>query len=220
MNTGTLEIIDRAFKYSLWAFLICFLVILLSTAVRLRTKRKVLSDYFREHSDKRYEEKAPVRTTPRVQQKYVPSFNLFRMATRAFVLSLILAGTYFVVYLFTPFPFFENFVTRSVWKVEPLRITALSSKRSYEGFSLQGEIWNQTQEPIEDMAVMIRVLGIDQKLLEEVSVPVNPRNIPPGSPATFHFRYSKNSPFLYGYQLVFVNPQGGEIPHTTGFDVH
>ncbi len=159
MNTGTLEIIDRAFKYSLWAFLICFLVILLSTAVRLRTKRKVLSDYFREHSDKRYEEKAPVRTTPRVQQKYVPSFNLFRMATRAFVLSLILAGTYFVVYLFTPFPFFENFVTRSVWQVEPLRITALSSKRSYEGFSLQGEIWNQTQEPIEDMAVMIKVFG-------------------------------------------------------------
>ena len=220
MNTETLDIIDRALRHSLWAFLICFLVILLSIAVRLRSRRRGLSDYFREHFDKQYMEKVPGRTSPRVPQQYVPSFDLCRMATRAFVLSLILTGTYFVVYLFTPLPFFENFVTRSAWQVEPLRITALSYKRSYEGFSLQGEVWNQTQESIEGLAVMIRILGIDQKLLEEVSVPVNPRRLPPGSPATFHFRYSKNSPFLYGYQLAFVHPQGGEIPYTKGFDVH
>ena len=143
-----------------------------------------------------------------------------RSAAHALVLCAALGVGFFLFISFTPLPFLENFATNSMLEVTPLRLTALTFERFHEGFSLEGEVWNQTTEPLEELKVMVRVWESDRQLLEEVELSVTPRPLPAGSAATFQMRYARNSPFLYGYDIYFVRPDGEVIPHIKGFDVH
>lgn len=143
-----------------------------------------------------------------------------RSAALAVFFSTALGAIFFVFVSFTPLPFLENFATARSLEVVPLRLTALIYERFYEGFSLDGEVWNQSKEPMDGLLAVIRIRGAEQDILEEVAVPVTPQPLKAGTPGTFQLRYEKNSPFLYGYQVSFVTPWGVVIPHLTGFDVH
>ena len=144
---------------------------------------------------------------------------LMRSATHALFLSAVMAILFFLFIAFTPLPLVENFATVPR-EVAPLRLTALIYERFYEGFSLEGEVWNQTSEPIDNLTAVIKIWGADQETLEEVPLAVEPRPLPGGSAGVFHLRYTKNSPFLYGYEVSFATREGEVIPHIKGFDVH
>ena len=101
----------------------------------------------------------------------------------------------------------------------PLRLTTLSYERFHEGFSLRGEVWNQTQDSLQGVTARVQVLGSENELLENVPVPVEPDPLPGRSPGTFQLNYTKNSPFLHGYRVTFESVLGAPIPHIKGFDV-
>ena len=126
---------------------------------------------------------------------------------------------FFLVFVFTPLPFFQNFSAVDSWRITPLRLTAVTYDRYYEGFSLDGEVWNQTQEPMFQLQGVVRIWGTDDKLLDEVKVDIEPSILPGGTPGTFKLQYEKNSPFIQGYQVVFVDQEGQPVPHVTGLDV-
>ncbi len=219
MDAAILEIIERSLLYSLWAFLIVFLLSLLVIRQRLRSRRKGIQD-LRADLDREYEQKwtGPAPTTP-AGERFVLSQDESRMAFHALLLSTCLATACFLVLTLIPLPFLENFATLDPRSTVPLRVTALNYDRFHEGFSLKGEIWNQEEEPLGELTAVVKVWGSDEELLDELSVDVKPKTLKPRSSGNFSLRYSKNSPFLFGYEIYFLNQAGDEVPHVKGFDV-
>ena len=219
MNERTLEILDQSLKYSLWAFLFIFLVSLCFIALRLKARKQGLVDYLRDEFEKRYQREMVGEDLGEVVDGAVPLSNRVRMATKALILSVALAFVCFLLAGFTPLSFFGNFATETTRETGPLRLTLLTYERFFEGFSLEGEVWNQTEEPMTGLKALVSVWKSEQELLDEVSVQVEPDPLPALSAGTFSLRYTENSPFLYGYQVSFENEQNLKVPHVEGFDV-
>ena len=219
MNERTLEILDQSLEYSLWAFLFVFLASLCFIALRLKARKQGLADYLRYEFERRYEQEIVGEDLGEVVDGAVPLSNRVRMATKALILSVALAFVCFLLAGFTPLSFFGNFATAPTRETGPLRLTLLTYERFYEGFSLEGEVWNQTQEPMGGLKALVSIWKSEHELLDEVSVQVKPDPLPALSAGTFSLRYTENSPFLYGYQVTFENDQDMEVPHVEGFDV-
>ena len=207
MNPQILEIVDRAVVHSLWIFLVSFVVFLIYARYRLRARLKRVEDLFYgdEKKDKKRRDRLPV--------------DEWQLATRTLLVSFLLSLAFFLVFMFTPLPIFKNFAASDTWKITPLRVTAVTYDRYYEGFSMEGEVWNQTEAPLLRISAVISIWGTDEKLLDEVAVPVEPLVLLGGSAGTFRLAYEENSPFIKGYELSFVDQEGRDIPHLVGFDV-
>jgi hypothetical protein len=219
MSEHVLTILDQALRFSLWVFIGAFVLSLIFIVVRLRSRRKRLIDVYREEYEKKHGIAPDDQQTARDWPRYVPSTNRLQMIFHGLILSVLLGVAAFVVLSLTPFTFFDNFATGGGWTVEPLRLTALVYERSHDGFSLQGEVWNQLEEEVSGLQAVVTVLGREQEALEEVTLPVEPRTLPPGSPGKFSLTYAKHSPFLSGYQVNFVREDGTTVPFDKGFDV-
>lgn len=220
MSEQILQILDQSLTYSLWAFLLIFIIILFFIALRLKARKRGLADYFREEFEKRFEREIVGEDLAKPLERYVPLSNRLRMAVHALFISAVLALGCFLVAGFTPISFFDNFATEKRWQTTPLRLTRLNYERFYEGFSLQGEVWNQSEESIRGLRAIIHIWKFDHELLDQVLAPVQPDPFPSRSAGTFSVRYTENSPFLYGYQVSFETADGLEVPHVKGFDVH
>jgi len=148
-----------------------------------------------------------------------PWYNPWRISLQSSLLAILLGLFGTLIYLFLPLPFFENFAAGSEWKIVPLRVTAISYDRFYEGFSLEGEVWNQTRDEPLELTARIEVVGNDDKPLDEIEIRVKPSPLEPGKAGTFEIRYTEYSPFIKGYRVAFFSVDGRRIPHLTGFDV-
>lgn len=219
MNERVLEILDQSLKFSLWAFLLIFLASLYFIALQLKARKPGFSAYLREEFEKRYEDEIMGVDAGKVADRAVLLANRLRMAIQALVISAVLAFMCFLVVAFTPLSWFGNFATEDTRQAARLRLTLLTYERFYDGFSLDGEVWNQSPESMGGLRALISVWKSDRELLDEVSVQVEPDPLPPGSAGVFNLRYTENSPFLYGYQVTFKSGQDLEIPHVQGFDV-
>ena len=223
MNEQTLEILDQSLEYSLWAFLLVFLASLCFIALRLKARKQGLADYLRNEFERRYEQRYEQEIIGddlgEIVDGAVPLSNRVRMATKALILSVALAFIFFLLVGFTPLSFFGNFATEPTRETGPLRLTSLIYERFFEGFSLEGEVWNQTQEPMGGLKALVSIWKSENELLDEVSVQVKPNPLPALSAGTFSLRYTENSPFLYGYHVTFKNDQEREVPHVEGFDI-
>lgn len=142
-----------------------------------------------------------------------------RSAFRAAIVALVAAGAMFLVVAFTPLSPIVNFASVQSLDSSPLRLTALIYERTYDGFSLQGEVWNQSPATLSNLQAQVNIWGQDGKQLDRVTVSVEPRDLAPSQSGAFTLQYSKNSPFLYGYDVSFISPDGKVIPHIKGFDV-
>ncbi len=222
MDAATLEIIERSLLYSLWAFLLVFLLSLLVIRQSLRSRKKGLQD-LRADLDREYQRKwtvpAPAASTTPTSKRFVPSQDESRMAFHALLFSTCLATVCFLALTLIPLPFMDNLATLDPRSTVPLRVTALNYDRFHEGFSLKGEIWNQEEEPVGELTAVVKIWGADEELLDELSVDVKPKTLRPRSSGNFSLRYSKNSPFLFGYEIHFHDQAGDEVPHVKGFDV-
>ena len=220
MGEQTLYILDQSLIYALWAFMVVFLISLFFIRRQLKARKQGLADYFQEEFEQRLEDNLKGKSLSSETASFVFLSDRIRMATRALVLSALLAIACFVVVGFTPLSLFDNFTNRQVWTTAPLRLTLLNYERFYEGFSVDGEVWNQGEEPLTGIRASIQIWGSERDLLEEVSVPVQPDPFLPRSSGTFSLRYTTNSPFLYGYRVLFVNEEGQHMSHVKGFDVY
>ena len=206
MTESTLQAIDLALSNALWVFLGTFLLILLLIALQLRARSGETSG--EETSD---EERTLYRGLLRRRL-----FSLSEQLQKSFqglLLSLFLAliaGLFLIFGPATPL--------RSSEETFPLRLTTLTFERFYEGFSLRGEIWNQTQDTLPGISAVVHILGPENEQLEEVVTAVEPDPLPARSPGTFQIRYARNSPFLRGYKVSFTS-SGATLPHIKGFDV-
>jgi hypothetical protein len=206
MNPEILQIIDRALVQSLWIFLICFLTILVYSRYRLLARLRRVADLFdREEKKPKKRERLPV--------------NEWQLAMRTLLVSGFISAVFFIVYIFTPLPVFQNFAAGDAWRITPLRVTAVTYDRYYEGFSMEGEVWNQTEEPLLRIRAVVNIWGTDDKLLGEVIVPIEPPILAGGTAGTFGLSYEENSPFIKGYQLSFIDQENQPVPHSTGFDL-
>ena len=220
MSLQTLDILDRSLTCSMWVFLFSFLVCLIFVAMRLRTRKLGLADYFSKEFDKRLEREIAGHDPLQSPAAHVPLSDRLRMAANALLVSVLMAFVSFVAVGFTPLSFFDNFATTVVRVEAPLRLTMLNYERFYEGFSLQGELWNQSDEAIPGLVAAIQIWKTDREPLARISVTVEPDPVPAQSVGKFSFRYTEQSPFLHGYQVSFESKDGLEIPHIKGFDEH
>lgn len=209
MNAEIVRILDNALYFSLWCFLLSLLVLLLFARSRLKARRKKIEALYGLETDE----------DPKAFSERSPWFNPWKTSLSSALLALAFGLVGFVTYLFLPLPYFENFSAGSEWKVTPLRVTSISYDRFYEGFSLNGEVWNQTREESLELKALIRIMGIDDKPLDEIEVGIDPSPLNPGESGTFEARYTENSPFIKGYQISFYSSDDIQIPHLTGFDV-
>lgn len=199
MNQELLRIMDSALTFSLWVFLgSLFLLLLISRArlVRHAVKTKDSADV----------------------QKLNPAYDQARVAFRATSASLLLSLLVLAVYIFSPLPGLDNLVNGKSWRLTPLRVTAISWDRLYEGFSLEGEVWNQTKQDMEGVSAVISVTGSYDELLDSLVIPVKPETIGAGESSIFKVSYKKNSPFIKGYRLGFTDKNGEPVRHIAGFD--
>ena len=219
MNERVLDILDQSLKYSLWAFLLTFLASLCFIALQLKARKQGFAEYLREEFEKRYKEEITGEDPGKVLDRTVPLANRLPMVVQALVVSAVLAFGCFLVVGFTPLSFFGNFATENPSQATPLRLTLLAYDRFYDGFSLNGEVWNQSQESMEGLRALISIWKSDRELLDEITVQVEPDPLSPGSAGVFSLRYTENSPFLYGYQVTFSSNQDLTVPHVQGFEV-
>ena len=146
-------------------------------------------------------------------------YNVLRPCWHGFLLASMIGGFSFFVYALAPFPLLHNFSTSESWKKVPLRLTALSFDRFQDGFSLTGEVWNQQDEPLPDIQVIVTIRDHNKELLEEVTLATEPPLLEPGQTAQFELDYRRNSTLLYGYEVRFQTAQGEPIQHIAGFNV-
>ncbi len=199
MNLELVRILDNALQISLWVFLgSLFLFLLISQARLVR------------HA---------VRTRDSAQvEKLNPAYDQSRVAFRSASFSLVLCLLVLAVYLFSPLPGLKNLVNTRSWQLTPLRVTAISWDRIYEGFNLEGEVWNQTDQDMGGLTAVISVVGTYDELLDSLVIPVKPEILGAGEPGTFSVSYKKNSPFIKGYRLGFTDQNGEPVRHISGFD--
>ncbi len=199
MNLELVEILDRALQFSLWVFLgTLFLFLLISRARLVRHAVKT-------------------RNSAQVE-KLNPAYDQSKISFRAASFSLLLCLLVLAVYLFSPLPGLKNLVNTRSWQLTPLRVTAISWDRIYEGFTLEGEVWNQTAEDMGGVSAIISVVGLYDELLDSLVIPVEPEILGAGESGTFSVSYKKNSPFIKGYRLGFTDQNGEPVRHITGFD--
>lgn len=199
MNQELINILDSALRFSLWTCLGSLFLFLLISRARLVRHAVKTSDSSR---------------VPKLNPAYDQSRIAFRAAAAALFLSLLVLA----VHIFSPLPGLENLVNSRGWQLTPLRVTAISWDRVYEGFTLEGEVWNQTEEEMEGLSAVISVVGSYEELLDSLVVPVKPENIGAGEPGTFSVSYKKNSPFIKGYRIGFTDQNGEPVRHIAGFD--
>ena len=218
MSEPTLRILDQSLEYALWGFVIFFVVEIFFIALRLRKRRKGLADYYREEFEEPYEREITGEDAPEQLTHYLLLSNRLGMAIQALWGAAIFAVICFLFVCFTPISIFENFANPGSRGWAPLRITSLNYDRFYEGFSLQGEVWNQSPEPIGGLRAVILIWDSNQALLDKISVPIDGDPLPTLSSGTFAVQYTKHSPFLYGYQVSFESSDGQQMSHVEGFD--
>ena len=141
------------------------------------------------------------------------------LGQRALLTAAVFALMTMLATTLAPIPGLDNFVTTNVWRETPLRVTEIKPDRTADGFSISGEVWNQTDEAVNGLVLVVRIWGNDDKLLEEVTTTPRPSDVPPNTPATFELSYDRNGPFITGYQLAFQDAEGSPVPHVNGFDV-
>lgn len=220
MNDVTLRILDQSLEYALWGFLICFTATLFFISLQLQKRRKGLAKYYQEEFEEPYKKELIGGIAPERLVNYIPLSNRLRMAIRALWVASVFAVVCFVLVSFTPTSIIENFTDLGNYELAQLRLTSLSHNRFYEGFSLQGEVWNQSPETISGIRAVIIVWDSNQKLLDTISVPIDGDPLSVKSSGTFTAEYTKFSPFLYGYQVTFESSDGNKISHVEGFDVN
>jgi hypothetical protein len=146
-------------------------------------------------------------------------WQVLRPLFYSIVLSGLLSGVAFLGYALVPAPFLDNFTTAASWKRAPLRITALDSDRFHEGFLLNGEIWNQGKETLNDLQIVVSILDHNEEQLDELVVSTAPPDLESGQTASFELRYAEHSSLIHGYQLSFRSGDGTPINHVAGFNV-
>ncbi|UCF37866.1 MAG: hypothetical protein JSU96_03080 [Acidobacteriota bacterium] len=208
MNPEVLKILDRALEYSLWVFLVSFVLILTYGSIRLRTRKRRIGDLYEESIP---DERSGSLTAGKVK------INQWPVVFKSLLLSLTCSLAFFLIFIFTPLPIFQNFAASDAWQVTPLRVSSVDFERFFEGFSLNAEVWNQTTVP-QQVRVRVTVIGADDKPLDDLDVEPSPNPIEPGTSSTFEVRYTENSPFIKGYKLTFFGPDDQRIPHVVGFD--
>lgn len=215
MNPELSKIFDQALTVALGGFLLSLTASLLFVYTRVRRVRKGLAHYYFEKMEGSHQ----VEAAESVQSPLAhgPAFGSGPII-RTLVLSLAVSAVSFIVVLFTPVTYFPNLATGHSWKVIPLRLTSLNHDRSDRGFSLRGEVWNQTSQVIQDLGVVITVWSDEQSPSAEVVQPVKPRLLPPGTAGTFRIRYRQDSPLLHGYQVEFLTSEGISVRYVKGFD--
>jgi len=199
MNPELLSIFDNALRVSLWVFMGAFLLMLLVSRRRLVRHAVRTADSNR-------------------ARKFNPAYDQARVAFRSMAAAALLGIVLLAVYLFGPIPGINNLVNGASWQLTPLRVTAVSWDRVYEGFELEGEVWNQTREDMEGVSAVISVVGSYDELLDSLVVPVEPIPLESGESGSFSVSYLENSPFIKGYRLGFTDGEGKPIRHTAGFD--
>lgn len=214
MSSDLTIILDQALKYALLGFLITYLILLLYSRAKLRSRRRRLEDVYLEVAH----ELPPPRQVPAPVTGAL--FDQWRICMKALVVSLMCGLLVFVIFLFTPLPLVKNFASENPFRIVPLRVTALTYDRFYEGFSLKGEVWNQTQEPYDQLQAVVTVIGLAGEVLEQLTVPVQPSPLGPGTAGLFELKYTQKSPFISGYKVGFLDQAGKAVPHIFGFDVN
>lgn len=209
MNPEVLDILDRGLRYSLWFFLGCYLIILFLGLSRLRRRKRQVGELFEAMGTG--DEKAEWSGKTSLLNEWPIAFN-------GLIVSFLAGVVFFVVYCFVPLPFTENLVTSTNLQVTPLRVTALQYDRFYEGFSLEGDVWNQTESPMPGLEADVEVVGDDGATIDEIRTPIKPSVLPPGRSGTFELRYTDKSPMIKGYRIAFLDADGKRVPHLTGFD--
>ncbi len=217
-NPEVLLILDNSLRMALITFLALFFVFLLYALWRRRRVPRDLGDLIEEEIEPQLSEGLLGQSEPRQASPPVAR-NFLRTALRALILASGLATLSFFVYGFAPLPYLHNFATERSWQTQPLRLTALKFERFHEGFSLEGEVWNQTREPIEGLRAIIKIRDRNRDLLDAVEATVRPQPLGPGRKGDFQFRYTENSAFLWGYQVEFHDAQDDILPHVEGFDI-
>ena len=217
MTEPSLQLFDLAFRNSLWVFLGAFLVILCLIALQTRSQRQRNSEGFPGSDPTESSDSASSLGGLRGQLLLLSA--QLQKALLGLLLALVLSGLFWVLSVFTPFAGLHSQSEGPSEEPFPLRLTTLSYERFHEGFSLRGEVWNQTRDPLQGVTARVQVLGSEHELLENVPVPVEPDPLPGRSPGTFQLSYTKNSPFLYGYRVTFESALGTPLLHIKGFEV-
>ena len=198
LNAEVIQILDRAVRLTLITFLILFACFSLYSFYIFNSRRLTGS---------RQGDSLPTR------------WQILRPLLYSIALALVLSGPAFLFFAFVPAPFLDNFTTAASWKRTPLRITALDFDRFHEGFSLNGEIWNQGRETLDDIQIVVTVLDHNEEQLDELLVSTAPPQVEAGQTASFKVRYAENSTLIHGYQLSFRSGDGTPIHHAAGFNV-
>ncbi len=208
MTTPTLDAVDRILAFALWWFLGALLVFLLFALNRLRRRRRRLGELY-----------AGGGLDDAGQAELGRSLlNEWRILLGCVLAALTTSLAAALALAFLPIPGLQS-PAGALPDVLPLRLTALEYDRFYEGFRLDGEVWNQTEAPLDGLEAVVTVIGLRGETLAELPAPVTPSPLPPGTAGTFQFEYRENSPFINGYRLAFRDAAGTQLPHTAGFDV-
>lgn len=205
MNAAGLAILDQSLRWSLWVFLGCFALLMLWQIGQLRARQARAA---RRHGTEGL--------APAVR---LATGSQIRLAQRALLVALAAAALTMLALALTPLPSVDNFVTSNSWRETPLRLTSIKPERTATTFALTGEFWNQTDEVLHDIQIVVRIWGTDDKVLDEILLQPTPASLQPDAAATFELSYSENAPFMAGYQIAFRDAEGTRIPHVNGFDV-
>ena len=198
LNAEVIQILDRAVRLTLITFLLLVACFSLYSFYTFNSRRL---------------------TRSRQGDALPPRWQILRPLLLSIVLSVVLSGLSFLAYAFVPAPFLDNFTTAASWKRAPLRITALDFDRFHEGFSLNGEIWNQGKEALNGIQIVVSVLDHNEEELDELLASTEPPDVEAGRTASFELRYTENSTLIHGYQLSFRSADGSPINHVAGFNV-
>lgn len=208
MMSLSLYAVDRIVAFALWWFLGALLLFLLFALSRLRRRRRRLGELYAGGN---------LDASPQTElgRSLLNQWRILLGCVLAASSTSLVAG---LALAFLPLPGLQP-PAGKLLEILPLRLTALDYDRFYEGFRLDGEVWNQTEAPLAGLEVVVTVIGLRDETLAEMPAPVSPSPLPPGTAGTFRFEYRENSPFIKGYRVSFRDAAGVPLPHTAGFDV-
>ncbi|RPJ64667.1 MAG: hypothetical protein EHM23_00080 [Acidobacteria bacterium] len=210
MPDEIVAVLDRALVSALWVFLAVLSVLLAGSFLILRQKNRTILKGLQRRFERDKPGESPDRLTAEAWGSYLKRWDPVRAGLGASLWSVSVALAVFLFLGFSPWTGIVGVSTEP-----PLRVTWLYVEPTPEGFRIEGDVWNQSKEPLSVRASVV-LLDASGKELGGATASIEPGQLKPRDEGAIRIAVG-TCPGASDFTLRFLGEDGRTLHFAKGF---
>jgi len=210
MPDEIVAVLDRALVAALWVFLVVLSASLAGSFLVLKQKNRTIVKGLQRRFERDKPGESPDRQTVQAWRSYLKRWDPVRAGLSASLWSVSIASGVFLFLGFSPWTGIVGVSTEP-----PLRVTWLYVEPTAEGFRVEGDVWNQSKNPLSVRASVV-LLDSSGKELGGATAPMEPRQLKPRDEGAIRIAVGAY-PGASDFTLRFLSQDGRTLRFAKGF---